>query len=273
MTLNKKHTIIFLFVILDIQEVIMNGEINLKKFLSIMRKRIFTIIVTVLCAFLLTTILSIYFIKPTYEATENILIGKLVRDKGAYTDSQEISMLLASTMDFIKSPIVLDSVREKLNIKDQELEKKIVVQNNRNSQIVNVVVRDHDIETAKELANTVAITSVNKMKELFGVQDIKLLSDVNGKPAAKQVGSMTLNIAIGVVVGFFLGIGLSMLREYWDDSIKDESEIEELIGLPVLGEINLKNKLNKSRNKRQMKQQAQILNGKNGGQISVYEKG
>ncbi|WP_026576790.1 YveK family protein [Bacillus sp. UNC438CL73TsuS30] len=252
----------------------MNGEINLRMFLNIIRKRILTIIITVLCVFLLTTILSIYFIKPTYEATENILIGKLVRDKGAYTDSQEISMLLASTMDFIKSPVVLNSVQEKLNIKEGELEKKIVVQNNRNSQIVNVVVRDNDIENAKELANLVTTTSVNKMKEVFGVQDIKLLSDANGKPTAKKVGSVTLNIAIGVAVGLFLGIGLSMLREYWDDSIKDEKEIEEILGILVLGEVNLKSKINKSRNKRKIKrQQAQILNESNGGHIGVYEKG
>jgi capsular polysaccharide biosynthesis protein len=252
----------------------MNGEINLKMFLQIIRKRILTITITVVCLFLITFILSIYFIKPTYEATENILIGKLVKAEGTYTDSQELSMLLASTMDFIKSPIVLNSVQKDMNIKDQqELENKIVVQNNKNSQIVNIVVRDHSIENAKELANTVADTSVNKMKEIFGVQDIKLLSDTNGEPSVKKVGSLTLNIAIGVVVGLFLGVGLSMFREYWDDSIKDAKEIEEILCLPILGELNLKNKgVRHSRSKRKTMRQGQIINGNKGGHISVYEK-
>ncbi|MEH7484142.1 Wzz/FepE/Etk N-terminal domain-containing protein [Neobacillus drentensis] len=247
----------------------MDEKINLKKFLRIIRKRILTIIITVLCVFLLTSIISIYFIKPTYEATENILIGKLMKEEGAYSDTQELSMLLASTIDFIKSPVVLNSVQKELNIKNDELEKKIVVQNNRNSQIVNVVVRDNDIESTKELAHTVALTSVNKMKGLFGVQDIKLLSDTDGEPSVKKVGSVPLNIAIGIVVGIFLGVGLSMLREYWDDSIKDIEEIEDILCLPVLGEINLRNKRVNSRNKRKTNQQAKILNAKNGGQISV----
>jgi capsular polysaccharide biosynthesis protein len=247
----------------------MNGEINLKKFLNIIRKRILTIIITVLCVSILTSVISIYFMKPTYEATENILIGKLVNDKSTYGDSQELSMLLASTMDFIKSPIVLNSVREELNINDDELEKKIVVQNNKDSQIVNVVVRDNDGEIAKDLAHTIAITSINKMKELFNVQDIKLLSDINGEPSVKKVGSVTLNIAIGIVVGFFLGLGLSMFREYWDDSIKDSKEIEEFLCLPVLGEINLKNKRTKIGKNRGKKPQGKIIDRSNGGQISV----
>jgi len=248
----------------------MDDKINLKKFLHIIRKRILTIIITVLCVFLLTSIISIYFLKPTYEATENILIGKLVKDQSSYGDTQELSMLLASTIDFIKSPVVLNSVQEELNIKDDELEKKIAVQNNRNSQIVNVVVRDNDLEDTKELANAIAITSVNKMKLLFGVQDIKLLSESDGNPSVKKVGSMQLNIAIGIVVGIFLGVGLSMLREYWDDSIKETREIEEILGIPVLGEINLRNKRSWSKNKRKKKeQQTKIINGNKGGQISV----
>ncbi|MDR4949082.1 YveK family protein [Neobacillus cucumis] len=247
----------------------MNGEINLKKFLHIMKKRILTIVTTVLSVSILTSIISIYYMKPTYEVTENILIGKLANNKSTYGDSQELSMLLASSIDFIKSPIVLNSVKEELNINDEELEKKIAVQNNQNSQIVNIVVRDNNMEVAKELANTIATTSVNKMSELFGVQDIKLLSDINGEPSVKEVGSLPLKIAISIAVGFLLGVGLAMFREYWDDSIKDVNEIENILGLPVLGEINLKNKRGKSQNYKGTTQQDQVLKRSNGGQISV----
>ena len=247
----------------------MYGEINIKKFLQILRKRIVTIIVTVSIVFVLTSIISIYFIKPTYEATENILIGKLVNENSNYRDSQELNMLLASTIDFITSPIVLNSVQKELNINDKELEKKIVVKNNKNSQIVNVVVRENDMEDAKELVNTIATTSVNKIKEEFGVQDIKLLSETNGEPSVKRVGSLTLNLAISIVVGFFLGVGLSMVKEFWDDSIKDVKEIEDFLGIHVLGEINLKNKRGKSQNKRGSTKKGQVLNRSKGGQISV----
>ncbi|MFP5112854.1 YveK family protein [Bacillaceae bacterium C204] len=248
----------------------MDERIDLKKFLRIIRKRIVTIILTVLCVSLLTVGLSLFLLKPTYEATENILIGKLTKDEGNYSDTQELSMLLASTIDFIKSPIVLNSVQKELNINDDELEEKIVVQNNRNSQIVNVVVRDHDLENTKKLAHTIAKTTVNKMYEMFNVRDIKLLSNTDGDPSIKIVGSLSLNVAIGVVVGIFLGVGLAMFREYWDDSIKDVKEIEAIVGLPVLGEINIKTKKRKSMNRsKRNKRQEAILNEIKEGQISV----
>ncbi|MGF6954131.1 capsular polysaccharide biosynthesis protein [Neobacillus sp. B4I6] len=247
----------------------MDERMDLKKFLRIIRKRIVTIILTVICVSLLTVGLSLFLLKPTYEATENILIGKLTKEEGNYSDTQELSMLLASTIDFIKSPIVLNSVKKELNINDDELEKKIVVQNNRNSQIINVVVRDHDLESTKKLAHTIAKTSVNKMYELFNVKDIKLLSDTDGDPSIKIVGSLSLNVAIGAVIGIFLGVGLAMFREYWDDSIKDVKEIEGIVGLPVLGQINLKNSKRKFMNKNNRKQQSAVLNDNKRGQISV----
>lgn len=248
----------------------MDERIDLKKFLRIIRKRIVTIILTIICVSLLTVGLSLFLLKPTYEATENILIGKLTKEEGNYSDTQELSMLLASTIDFIKSPIVLNSVQKELNINDDELEEKIVVQNNRNSQIVNVVVRDHDLESTKKLAHTIAKTSVNKMYELFDVKDIKLLSDTDGDPSIKIVGSLSLNVAIGAVIGIFLGVGLAMFREYWDDSIKDVKEIEGIVGLPVLGQINLKNSKRKFMNKNKRKQQAAaVLTDNKRGQISV----
>lgn len=246
----------------------MDERINLKLFLHIIRKRMLTIIITVLIVFLLTLAISLFYLKPTYEATENILIGTLQKDESTFGDAQELSMLLASTIDFIKSPVVLNSVQKELNIKDDELAEKVVIQNNRNSQIINIVVRDHNMENTKELANTIATVSVNKMKELFGVSDIKLLSDTDGEPSVKRVGSLTINMAIGIMVGFLFGVGLSMLREYWDDSIKDTSEVEDILCLPVLGEVNLQNKRSNSKNKTYTKQQAEILK-RNGEQISV----
>lgn len=247
----------------------MNEHIDLKTFFKIMKKRWLTIIFTVICIFLLTLCLSIYVIKPTYEATENILIGKLTKKDGQYGDSQELNMLLASTIDLIKSPIVLNSVKEQFNLEDDELEKKLAVQNNRDSQIVNVVVRGHDLGTTKEIANTIAKTTVNKMNAQFDVQDIKLLSDSDTDPSIKVVGSLSLNIAIGLVIGLFLGVGLAMCREYWDESIKNVNEVEMTLGLPVLGQVNLKKSKRMYKNKTGVKHQASLVNNEKGRQIGV----
>lgn len=248
----------------------MEEKIDLKRFISIMKRRLVAIIVTILCVCLLTAVYSIFFFKPTYEATENILIGELKRVDGESGNTMETTMLLATTIDFIKSPTVLNSVKKELNITDDEFEKKVTVHNNRSSQIINIVVRDKDLEHTQEVSNAIAVTAVNKMGELFGVTEIKLLSAANGEPSVKQVGNLKLNIAIGIMIGIFLGLGVAMLKEYWNDSIKNAKEIEMILGVPVIGEVNLKDKKRLFRSKSKAKQKkTEILNRKNGGQVSV----
>ncbi len=45
------------------------------------------------------------------------------------------------------------------------------------------------------------------------------------------------NLALGLVLGAMLGIGLTFLLDYLDRTIKDEDDVQEKLGLPVLGTI------------------------------------
>ena len=46
-----------------------------------------------------------------------------------------------------------------------------------------------------------------------------------------------VNLALGMVLGGFLGVLIALLREQMDDSIKNADEVEALFGLPLLGLI------------------------------------
>ena len=45
-------------------------------------------------------------------------------------------------------------------------------------------------------------------------------------------------MAIAAVIGLMLGVGVAFLLEYLDTTMKDEQDIEELLGLPVIGLIS-----------------------------------
>jgi capsular polysaccharide biosynthesis protein len=246
----------------------MDEKTDLKKFFGIINRRKWTVIITLFCVLTLTACVSFYLIKPTYEATENIVVGKFKKEEGYYGETQEVYMLLASTKDFIKSPTVLNAVQKELNFKDKKLDEKIVVQNNKDSQIISVIVRDHDPERTKLIAETIVKTTVDKMKALFEISDLKVLTASEGSSEVERVGSTALNIAIGGLIGLFMGIGLAMIREYLDDSIKSMNEIEEVLGLPVLGSINLKNDM-KRKKQRFGNDRVVIMKQEKGGEFSV----
>ncbi|KZE64050.1 hypothetical protein AWM68_13160 [Fictibacillus phosphorivorans] len=221
----------------------MEQRIDLQKFLQIVKNRAVTILVTTLFIASIAVIASIYFVKPSYEATEYIIVGK-EQNENSYTENQELIRILASAVDLIKSPIVLNAVRAELDNQDslKELEEKISVQNNKDSQIIHIIIKESDPERSKQMAYAVGNVSVKKLNELLNVKNLKIVSKSETDISVKQVGNPLFNIAIGLFVGLFLGIVLSMLREYLDNSIQDESDVEQLLGLPVLGTVHVKEK-------------------------------
>jgi receptor protein-tyrosine kinase len=56
-------------------------------------------------------------------------------------------------------------------------------------------------------------------------------------PTSPSSPKTTRNIALGIVLGLILGIGLAMLREQFDRRIRDVEDIQELFRLPILGTI------------------------------------
>ncbi len=46
-----------------------------------------------------------------------------------------------------------------------------------------------------------------------------------------------LNLLLGAVLGLMLGVGLAFLREYMDQSLRTEEDVQKFIGLPVLSVI------------------------------------
>jgi hypothetical protein len=52
-----------------------------------------------------------------------------------------------------------------------------------------------------------------------------------------------------------VGIGGAMLREYLDNTVRSEQDIQELIGLPIIGHIELESRKMK-RNQKQSRDQA-----------------
>ncbi|MBN8209777.1 hypothetical protein JI666_13555 [Bacillus sp. NTK071] len=215
----------------------MDQRMDLKQFFEILRRRYMSILVTTLVVLSIAIVASIYLIKPTYQATEYILIGTLTND-GTGMDSQQIERLLASTMDFIGSPIVDNTVESKYGFKNDEIEDSVSVQNTRNSQIINVIARGQDSEKAQELAHAIASTSVEKMEKLLKVNQIELLSNNEGETKLTRVDNPIVNIVIGFAVGLFMGIGVALLREHFDDTVTNSGELGTQLGLRVLGELD-----------------------------------
>ena len=107
---------------------------------------------------------------PIYQSSTQILVNQK-KQEGTAIQFNEVQTNIQLTNTYkviIKSPVILDQVKEKLglNITTQELNKQIEVTNEKDSQVVLVTTKDKNPKMARDIANTTAEVFKMKLQKL-----------------------------------------------------------------------------------------------------------
>ncbi|WP_062198005.1 YveK family protein [Massilibacterium senegalense] len=221
----------------------MEETISLKEIFETLKERFQLIVFITLFAVLVTGVVTYFFITPVYQASTQILINQSQDSNQPTLDVNQVRTnveLINTYSVIIKSPTILDKVNKELglNMTSDELGAQLEVTSEQNSQVVNVVVNDTDPERAALIANTVAETFKNEISNIMNVNNVNILSKAKaGEDPSPVKPKPLLNMAIGLVVGLMLAIGLAFLLEYLDNTIKTEDDIMKNLEAPVLGVI------------------------------------
>ena len=218
----------------------MEETISLQEILKIIKKKLLLIISLTIVAVGIAVVLSFYFITPIYQVQTQILINQKGSSEEVYSWSQiETDLQLINTYnDIIKSPVILSKVIEELQIDTtpEQLTNQITLSSESESKVLKIEVQDPNPEQAANIANITAEVFKEEIPSLMNVDNINILSaaKVSENPSPIKPNKQ-LNIAIGAVIGLMLGIGLSFLLEILDTTIKDEKDVEEILGIPIMG--------------------------------------
>lgn len=221
----------------------MQEAINLQEVFKIIKKRFALIITILVLSMTIAGTFSYYYLTPIFQASTQILINQKEFDQNQFS-SQDINtnLQLINTYNvIIKSPVILSKVIDNLNLKTtpELLNQQIIVSSEQNSQIVNVRVEDPDLQEAVDIANMTAKVFQEEIIALMNVDNVSILSPaVFTKDTLPIKPNLILNVGIAAVIGLMIGIGITFLMEYLDTSIKNEQDIGELLGLPILGLIS-----------------------------------
>jgi capsular polysaccharide biosynthesis protein len=228
----------------------MEETISLRELFYTLRKRIWLIISLAVVATLASGIISLYVLTPIYSAKTQLLVNQERTDSNLiqYGEIQSNLQLINTYSVIIKSPAILDKVAKNLDneLTTDQLNSKITVGSEKDSQVLNITVQDTDPLMAKDIANMVASVFQEEIVNIMSVDNVSILAKAkeNTSPIKPQP---VLNIAIALVIGLMAGVGLSFLLEYLDNTIKNEMDVEKVLGLPVLGAINTIGEKDKSR--------------------------
>jgi len=220
----------------------MEETISLKELLQTLKKRMSLIVIITLLAVTVSGVISFFFLTPIYQASTQLLVNQSKNEQSMYNYNEvQTNLQLINTYNvIIKSPAILDLVNEELDLDmtADELNGKITVQSEQNSQVVNISVQDPDANQAAKIANKTAEVFTREIANIMKVDNVSILAKATVVDQQSPIKPKPLlNIAIGLVVGLMAGVGLAFLLEYLDTTIKDEQDIEKTLGLPLLGVI------------------------------------
>lgn len=220
----------------------MEETISLRELMETIRKRLNLIVLITMAAVLISGIVSYFVITPIYQSSTQLLVNQTKSDQPMYNPGEiQTNLQLINTYNVtIKSPAILDQVNEDLGLDMtvSQLNQKITVQSEKDSQVVNVTVQDSDPNKSAQIANQIAAVFQKEIVDIMNVDNVSILAkaEVGENPSPVKPKPL-LNIAIAFVVGLMAGVGIAFLLEYLDNTIKSEQDVEKLLELPMLGVI------------------------------------
>lgn len=182
---------------------------------------------------------SVFFIKPKYTSTTRIYVVSRSSDTSLTNqDLQAGSYLVNDYKEVITSSEVLSSVidQEKLSMSTGELSKDIAVTIPTDTRVISISVTDTDAQRACDIANTVREVAAEKIKAVTKVDDVTTLESAT-KPSHPSSPNVKKNAVIGALAGVFLAIVGILVAEVLDDRVRRPEDIEETLGMTLLGVV------------------------------------
>ena len=220
--------------------------VELKDYIRVIRKR-WQIIVAVMLAVVAGAALATALSPNVYQAQTQLFVSTSGgSDSSALLSGSNFTQQrVLSYANVITTPKVLDPVIEALQLKTTAatLGGQITATVPLNTVLIEVDVTNTDPRVAAQIANAVGKQFTKTVADLESVttgqsSPVKVtIVSVPTVPTAPISPKPTRNLALGVVLGLLLGLGLALLRDLLDTTIKSEKDCAEVTDATVIGGI------------------------------------
>lgn len=213
-------------------------EIDLLELLMVMKKHLAAILLAGIVGLVIMFAYTSFLATPLYSASSMMYVmpdNSNSMNSSTLSDMQVGQQLTSDYSSMIKSRSFMEDVIKKLNltIDYQQLLEKVEVTNPTSSRILQVTVNDPNPQTAADIANEVASVAESKLKEITGMQAIKIYEEA-AAPDRPSSPSLKKNCALGLLAGIVLAMAVVTILYLLDDTIKTEDDIEKYLGMTTL---------------------------------------
>lgn len=217
------------------EEIISLSEI----FEALKKKWLMITAITLLCT-MVSALVSIFVVKPMYETSTKLFIGKEENTSTTY-DNNDIMMyqkLLKTYSETVKTKdlIVRAIDRTSYDLTAAEVLENLNVVTVADTQILQISYKDDDPSEAKALLEEITGEFIATSKALVPNGNVTVIETV-ALPENPVSPNKKMNIAIAFLLGLMISVGIVFLLEYMDNTYKSKEQLEKDLDIPVLGVI------------------------------------
>lgn len=211
---------------------------TLLELLHLLRKHLKLVIALPLACMLAVGAYSYVAMPNTYSATVSMYV--LVQQDNANSSSltSDLSASQMVTNDvatLLKSDRVVNETASSLGLENLK-SYKTAITSSTTSRVLSLEVTGPDAQMAANIANKMADEVSTVAHDVMNVDSVNVVDSAK-VPTAPSGPKRPLYMAVGLLGGLFVAVAIVVVEDMLNTKVRDQEELEELLGVPVIGRI------------------------------------
>ncbi len=213
-------------------------EIDLISLFKLLVRKWWLITIITIVGFVAATFYAYGMLDDVYSAEASMIVQVTSTGDSDYTNLLTGQRLVDTYTEIATSNRVLDELINNLNLdlSKTELRNMINVSGVKDTLIIQLDVESTDASLAKDIANEI-VTIVKQLSTQYENLDNVEVLDTAQTPEMPSGPNRLLYVVVGILLGGMVGVGIVLAIEFLDRTIKTTKDVENLLGVRVLGVI------------------------------------
>lgn len=211
---------------------------TLLELLQLMKKHLKLVVALPLACAVLTAAVCYLVLPNTYTASTSMYVLAKSGSESASSMQSDLSasqMLTNDVATLIKSDRVMKDTANALQMAGLS-DYEISVESQTTTRVISLSVTGEDAPSTAIVANKLAENVSNVAQEVMNVQSVNVI-DKAATPDSPSGPKRPMYVAVAFLAGLFMAIAIVVLMDMLNTRVRGAEEVEELLGLPVIGRI------------------------------------
>ena len=212
---------------------------TLLELLNLLKRHLKLVVALPVACALIMGAYSFLFMRNTYTAGTTMYV--LVKNNSNNNSSSLSSDLSASQMvtndvsSLLDSDRVTNETAADLGLADLK-GYKVSVSSETTSRVISLSVTSTDPDGAARVANAMAENVSSIAQQVMDVQSVNVIDQAQ-TPSKPSGPNRTLYVAVAFLAGLFAAVAIVVLADMLNTKVRSQEELEELLGIPVIGRV------------------------------------